>query len=168
MDIVSESDLPSFSRGAAVIEDYLTRLPGSPGVYRMLSQKGDALYVGKAKNLKKRVVAYTRPERLSLRLQRMVAETHSMEVVTTHTEVEALLLEANLIKKLAPRYNILLRDDKSFPYILITGDHPFAQIVKHRGARSRKGEYFGPSFLIRLASSSSASTSVWVVTTSRV
>jgi excinuclease ABC subunit C len=152
VDIVSDAQStpppapvsPSFSRGAAIIEDHLTRLPGSPGVYRMLNQTGDALYVGKAKNLKKRVVAYTRPERLPLRLQRMVAETHTLEVVTTHTEVEALLLEANLIKKLAPRYNILLRDDKSFPYILITGDHRFPQIVKHRGARNRKGEYFGP------------------------
>ena len=135
---------PSFSRGAAVIEDHLTRLPASPGVYRMLNQAGDALYVGKAKNLKKRVFAYTRPERLGLRLQRMVSETHTLEVVTTHTEVEALLLEANLIKKLGPRYNILLKDDKSFPYILITGDHLYPQIVKHRGARNRKGEYFGP------------------------
>ena len=141
---MSEADSPSFSRGAAIIEDHLARLPGSPGVYRMLNGKGDVLYVGKAKNLKKRVVAYTRPERLPLRIQRMVAETQTMEVVTTHTEVEALLLEANLIKKLGPRYNILLKDDKSFPYILITGDHPFAQIVKHRGARNRKGEYFGP------------------------
>jgi len=135
---------PSFSRGAALIEDHLTRLPGSPGVYRMLNQVGDVLYVGKAKNLKKRVTAYTRPERLPLRIQRMVSETHSLEVVTTHTEVEALLLEANLIKKLGPRYNILLKDDKSFPYILITGDHRYPQIVKHRGARNRKGEYFGP------------------------
>ena len=135
---------PSFSRGAAVIEDYLTRLPGSPGVYRMLNQVGDVLYVGKAKNLKKRVIAYTRPERLVLRIQRMVSETHSLEVVTTHTEVEALLLEANLLKKLGPRYNILLKDDKSFPYILITADHRYPQIVKHRGARNRKGEYFGP------------------------
>jgi excinuclease ABC subunit C len=144
VDIVSETERPSFSRGAAIIEDHLSRLPGNPGVYRMLNSKGEALYVGKAKNLKKRVLAYTRAERLPLRLQRMVSETHTLEVVTTHTEVEALLLEANLIKKLAPRYNILLRDDKSFPYILITGDHPFAQIVKHRGARNRKGEYFGP------------------------
>ncbi len=141
---MSETERPSFSRGAAIIEDHLSRLPGNPGVYRMLNSKGEALYVGKAKNLKKRVLAYTRAERLPLRLQRMVSETHTLEVVTTHTEVEALLLEANLIKKLAPRYNILLRDDKSFPYILITGDHPFAQIVKHRGARNRKGEYFGP------------------------
>jgi len=133
-----------FAAGAAVIEDYLRTMPTAPGVYRMVNRAGDVLYVGKAKNLKKRVVAYTHPERLPLRIQRMVAETVAMEVVTTHTEVEALLLEANLIKRLWPRYNILLKDDKSFPYILITGDHPWAQIVKHRGARSRKGEYFGP------------------------
>ncbi len=101
--------------GVAVIEKNLETMPASPGVYRMLSAKGDALYVGKAKNLKKRVVTYTRPDRLPIRLQRMIAETVSMEVVTTHTEVEALLLESNLIKRLAPRYNILLRDDKSFP-----------------------------------------------------
>ncbi|MBI2235958.1 MAG: excinuclease ABC subunit UvrC [Magnetospirillum sp.] len=131
-------------RGAAVILAQLLTLPGAPGVYRMLNAKGDVLYVGKAKSLKKRVAAYTKPERLPLRLQRMVAETATMEVVTTHTEVEALLLESNLIKKLGPRYNILLRDDKSFPYILVTGDHDWPQILKHRGARSRKGEYFGP------------------------
>ncbi len=119
-------------------------MPTAPGVYRMLNKAGDVLYVGKAKSLKKRVVAYTKAERLPLRLQRMVAETVAMEVVTTHTEVEALLLEANLIKRLGPRYNILLKDDKSFPYILITGDHAWPQIVKHRGARNRKGEYFGP------------------------
>ena len=130
--------------GLAVIEAALRTMPAGPGVYRMLNAKGDALYVGKAKSLKKRVVAYTRLDRLPGRLQRMVYETASMEVVTTHTEVEALLLESNLIKRLAPRYNILLRDDKSFPYILITADHDWPQIVKHRGARSRKGEYFGP------------------------
>jgi excinuclease ABC subunit C len=135
---------PSFSRGAEIILEYLKSLPSSPGVYRMTNRAGEVLYVGKAKNLKKRVVAYTRPERLPIRLQRMVADTNQLEVVTTHTEVEALLLEANLIKKLMPRYNILLKDDKSFPYILITGDHEWAQIVKHRGARNRKGEYFGP------------------------
>ncbi|MTJ79947.1 MAG: excinuclease ABC subunit UvrC [Telmatospirillum sp.] len=134
----------TFSHGAAVIEGYLRTMPTAPGVYRMLNRGGDVLYVGKAKNLKKRVVAYTHAERLPLRIQRMVAETRSMEVVTTHTEVEALLLEANLIKRLGPRYNILLKDDKSFPYILITGDHDWPQIVKHRGARNRKGEYFGP------------------------
>ncbi|HXP97900.1 MAG TPA: GIY-YIG nuclease family protein, partial [Telmatospirillum sp.] len=133
-----------FAAGANVILAYLRNFPASPGVYRMLGKAGDVLYVGKAKNLKKRVVAYTKAERLPLRLQRMVAETDSMEIVTTHTEVEALLLEANLIKRLSPRYNILLKDDKSFPYILITGDHSWPQIVKHRGARNRKGEYFGP------------------------
>ncbi len=142
----AEAPRPSggFAAGAQVILDHLRTLPMSPGVYRMLGKSGGALYVGKAKNLKKRVVAYTKAERLPLRLQRMVAETVGMEFVTTHTEVEALLLEANLIKRLAPRYNILLKDDKSFPYILITGDHPWPQIVKHRGARNRKGEYFGP------------------------
>nr|WP_185961275.1 excinuclease ABC subunit UvrC [Telmatospirillum sp. J64-1] len=132
------------ARGVAVIEAYLKTMPSSPGVYRMLNARGDALYVGKAKNLKKRVVAYTRSDRLPLRLQRMVSETVTMEVVTTHTEAEALLLESNLIKRLGPRYNILLKDDKSFPHILITGDHDWPQIVKHRGARSVKGEYFGP------------------------
>ena len=130
--------------GVEVILHQLKTLPALPGVYRMLGRAGEALYVGKAKNLKKRVVAYSRLDRLSGRLRKMVAETASMEVVTTHTEVEALLLESNLIKKLGPRYNILLKDDKSFPYILIARDHEWPQIVKHRGARSRKGEYFGP------------------------
>jgi excinuclease ABC subunit C len=139
-----EHDTPSFSRGAAIIKEFLKQLPSSPGVYRMIGKTGDILYVGKAKNLKKRVMAYTKPERIPARIQRMVGHTTHLEVVTTHTEVEALLLEANLIKKLLPRYNILLKDDKSFPYILITADHPWAQIVKHRGARNRKGEYFGP------------------------
>ena len=130
--------------GADIIRGYLATLPGGPGVYRMLNQRGDALYVGKARNLKKRVVNYTHPAKLPYRLQRMIAETFSMEFVTTHTEVEALLLEANLINQLRPRYNVLLRDDKSFPYILITGDQDFPQIVKHRGSRKRKGHYFGP------------------------
>ncbi len=134
----------SLARGIAVLEDALRTLPGLPGVYRMLNAKGDALYVGKARNLKKRVAAYTQVPRLQSRLMRMVAETATLEVVTTHTEVEALLLESNLIKKLAPRYNILLRDDKSFPYILITADHAAPQIAKHRGARKRAGDYFGP------------------------
>jgi excinuclease ABC subunit C len=134
----------SFAKGAQVIDENLRTMPAAPGVYRMVNQAGSVLYVGKAKNLGKRLAAYVRPDRLPPRLQRMVAETASLEVVTTHTEVEALLLESNLIKKLAPRYNILLRDDKSFPYILITGDHSWPQIVKHRGARTRKGEYFGP------------------------
>ncbi len=131
-------------QGVAVIEACVKTLPGSPGVYRMLSASGDHLYVGKAKHLKKRVTAYTQPQKQSIRIQRMIAATASMEFTTTHTEAEALLLEANLIKKLKPRYNILLRDDKSFPYILITGDHDYPQVTKHRGARDRKGEYFGP------------------------
>ena len=142
-DVSSETP-GRLASGAAVIQAQLLTLSGAPGVYRMLNARGDVLYVGKAKSLKKRVAAYTRPERLPLRLQRMVAETVSMVVVTTHTEVEALLLESNLIKTLGPRYNILLRDDKSFPHILVTGDHDWPQILKHRGARSRKGEYFGP------------------------
>ena len=130
--------------GAAVIQSYLQTLPTTPGVYRMLNQRGDALYVGKAHQLRKRVATYASPSKLPIRLQRMIAETRSMEFVTTHTEVEALLLEANLIKKLRPRYNVLLRDDKTFPHILITGDHDFAQLMKHRGARKREGRYFGP------------------------
>lgn len=137
------SDRP-LAVGVTVIERFLATLPATPGVYRMLNQRGDVLYVGKAKSLKKRVVAYTKPERQTLRIQRMIAETASMEVITTHTEVEALLLESNLIKTLGPRYNILLKDDKTFPHILLTGDHDWPQVVKHRGARSRRGEYFGP------------------------
>lgn len=132
------------ARGAQVIRDYVANLPATPGVYRMIAENGEVLYVGKAKALKKRVVSYTHVDKLPIRLLRMVALTHTMEFVNTHTEVEALLLESNLIKKLKPRYNILLRDDKSFPYILITGDHDFPQIKKHRGARKQKGEYFGP------------------------
>jgi len=132
------------ARGAEAIAAALRTMPEAPGVYRMLDDKGDVLYVGKAKDLRKRVASYTQPARLSHRLQRMVAESAGVEVVTTHTEVEALLLESNLIKRHAPRYNVLLRDDKSFPYILITGDHAWPQITKYRGARSRPGEYFGP------------------------
>ncbi|HEX9701782.1 MAG TPA: excinuclease ABC subunit UvrC [Rhodospirillales bacterium] len=123
---------------------HVRTLPGQPGVYRMIDGRGNVLYVGKAKNLKKRVQSYTRPDRHPIRTRRMIAETASMEFVTTHTEAEALLLESNLIKRFHPRYNILLRDDKSFPSILVTGDHPFPQIVKHRGAHSRPGDYFGP------------------------
>jgi excinuclease ABC subunit C len=130
--------------GIAVIRAHLATLPGSPGVYRMLGQKGDALYVGKARNLRKRVTNYATPGKLPVRLQRMIAATRAMEFVTTHTEVEALLLESNMIKKLKPRYNVLLRDDKSFPYVLITMDHAYPQVIKHRGARDRKGRYFGP------------------------
>ncbi len=134
----------SFANGVAVVKGHLAVLPAGPGVYRMLDGNGKALYVGKAKSLKKRVGAYAKPERLSVRLQRMVSLTRSMEFVTTHTEAEALLLEANLIKRLGPRYNILLRDDKSFPSILVTTGHPYPQVLKHRGAKRRKGSYFGP------------------------
>ena len=144
-DLSSQLEMETpLARGVAVIQAFLATLPGTPGVYRMVNAKGDVLYVGKAKSLKKRVVAYTHPERMPLRLQRMIAETTAMEVVTTSTEVEALLLESDLIKTLGPRYNILLKDDKTFPHILITDDHDWPQVMKHRGARSRKGEYFGP------------------------
>ncbi len=132
------------ARGVTVIADTVKTLSSSPGVYRMLNRKGDALYVGKARNLKRRVTSYTQISKLPRRLQRMVAETVAMEVVETHTEVEALLLESNLIKRFMPRYNVLLRDDKSFPYILLTGDHAIPQITKHRGAQTREGDYFGP------------------------
>jgi excinuclease ABC subunit C len=131
-------------KGFEIIAEFVKTLPGSPGVYRMINAGGDLLYVGKAKNLKKRVSAYTQPEKHPFRIQRMISATATMEFITTHTEAEALLLEANLIRKLKPRYNILLRDDKSFPYILITGDHDYPQVAKHRGSRDRKGEYFGP------------------------
>ena len=134
----------SLPHGVAVIERALATMPLSPGVYRMLDGKGEALYVGKARSLKKRVVSYTQIARLPERLRRMVAETISMEIVTTHTEAEALLLEANLIKRLKPRFNIVLRDDKSYPWLMLTEDHAFPQITKHRGARTRKGSYYGP------------------------
>ncbi len=131
-------------RGVAVIEAALETMPRSPGVYRMLDEKGDAVYVGKARSLKKRVTSYTQLGRLPERLRRMVSETASMEIVTTHTEAEALLLEANLIKRLRPRFNIVLRDDKSYPWLMLAEDHEFPQIVKHRGAQTRKGSYWGP------------------------
>ena len=134
----------NLARGVAVIRAALKTMPPAPGVYRMLNAKGDALYVGKAANLKNRVVNYANVNGLPMRLKRMVAETHSLEIAITHTEVEALLLECNLIKRLMPRYNVLLRDDKSFPYIHLTGGHPFPQLTKHRGARNDEGDYFGP------------------------
>jgi excinuclease ABC subunit C len=132
------------SGGAEVIRAVVRNLPARPGVYRMLDARGDALYVGKARNLKSRVVNYTHAADLSNRLRRMVAETVSMEVVVTHTEVEALLLESNLIKRLMPRYNVLLRDDKSFPFIEINAGHGFPQLSKHRGPQDKASEYFGP------------------------
>lgn len=128
----------------SIIQGYVKTLPNTPGVYRMLNARNQVLYVGKAKSLKKRVVSYTRPDALPLRLQRMIAETTHMEFVNTHTEAEALLLEANLIKRLEPRYNILMKDGKSFSYIHITGDHKYPLLTKHRGPRKKSGEYFGP------------------------
>jgi excinuclease ABC subunit C len=134
----------SIEYGQKIIQNMVATLTSEPGVYQMLNDKGEPLYIGKAKNLKKRVVNYTQITKLTNRLRRMVAETTAMKIVTTHSEVEALLLESNLIKKLQPRYNILLKDDKSFPYILITQDHPFPSIAKHRGTQINKGRYFGP------------------------
>ena len=131
-------------RGHRCVRAYLKTLDNSPGVYRMLDDKGAVLYVGKARNLKKRVASYARPSGHTARIGRMVAATASMMFLTTRTETEALLLEQNLIKQLKPRYNVLLRDDKSFPNILVTRDHPFPQIRKHRGKRVVKGDYFGP------------------------
>ena len=141
---VEEIDRLSGERGAEAVRASLKTMPDVPGVYRMLSEGGEVLYVGKARNLAHRVAAYTQPGRLDPRLHRMIAGTAAVEIVTTATEAEALLLEANLIKKLKPRYNVVLRDDKSFPYILLRRDHDWPQIVKHRGARRRKGDYFGP------------------------
>ena len=135
---------PDLSRGLAYLKREVRNLSGDPGVYRMLNGVGEALYVGKARNLARRVTSYTQPNRLSNRLMRMVSETETLEVIVTKSEIEALLLESNLIKKLKPRYNILLRDDKSLPQILITADHPFGQLTKHRGRKTRKGDYFGP------------------------
>ena len=130
--------------GAAVIRRQLKSAPNSPGVYRMIAANGDVLYVGKARNIRARIAAYARGQAHTNRIARMIAETAAMEFVTTGTETEALLLEANLIKQLKPRYNVLLRDDKSFPYILVTRDHVSPQITKHRGARTRPGDYYGP------------------------
>ncbi len=134
----------SESGGAALIAEKVKHLPDSPGVYRMYGAGGDLLYVGKARSLKKRVASYTKLAGHSNRIARMIASTVQMEFISTATETDALLLEANLIKRLKPRYNVLMRDDKSFPYILLTGDHDFPQVVKHRGGRSRAGDYYGP------------------------
>jgi excinuclease ABC subunit C len=130
--------------GRAAIEQAVRHAPISPGVYRMLNAANDVLYVGKAKNVRKRLASYARPTGQVMRIARMIAATAVVEIVSTATETEALLLEANLIKQLRPRFNVQLRDDKSFPYILITGDHWAPQILKHRGVQSRPGRYFGP------------------------
>ncbi|MBV9567852.1 MAG: GIY-YIG nuclease family protein, partial [Hyphomicrobiales bacterium] len=134
----------SSGAGASVIRRQLKNAPNAPGVYRMIAANGDVLYVGKARNIRARIAAYARGQAHTNRIARMIAETAAMEFVTTATETEALLLEANLIKQLKPRYNVLLRDDKSFPYILVTKDHVSPQITKHRGARNRPGDYYGP------------------------
>ena len=140
----SEQEDGSLAAGRSAILRYAKTAPAQPGVYRMIDARGDVLYVGKAKNVRKRVRAYARPAGLDTRIERMIAATRALEFVVTRTETEALLLEANMIKRLRPRFNVLLRDDKSFPYILITTDHWAPQILKHRGARTRPGHYFGP------------------------
>ena len=134
----------SLAAGRAAILRYAKLAPSQPGVYRMIDARGDVLYVGKAKNVRNRIRAYARPAGLDTRIERMIAATRALEFVVTRTETEALLLEANLIKRLRPRFNVLLRDDKSFPYIVITSDHWAPQILKHRGARTRPGHYYGP------------------------
>ena len=141
-EALSTEDAPK--TGHKVIHGYLKALGNGPGVYRMLDRDGAVLYVGKARSLKKRVASYAKPTGHSARIGRMISATASMMFLSTETETEALLLEQNLIKQLKPRYNVLLRDDKSFPNILVTGDHGFPQIRKHRGAKSAKGSYFGP------------------------
>jgi excinuclease ABC subunit C len=147
-DVVDDSSEPvaegPLAVGRAAIEHAVKHAPTSPGVYRMLNAASDVLYVGKAKNVKKRLASYARPTGHVMRIARMIAATVVVEIISTATETEALLLEANLIKQLRPRFNVLLRDDKSFPYILISGDHWAPQILKHRGAQSRPGRYFGP------------------------
>jgi excinuclease ABC subunit C len=135
---------PDIDAGIAAIRNVLKTLPVRPGVYRMLDARGDVLYVGKARALKNRVSNYTQVSRLPKRLTRMVAQTRGMTIVTTNTEAEALLLEAQLIKRFRPPYNVLLRDDKSFPFILLREDHKFPRAQLHRGARRAKGQYFGP------------------------
>jgi excinuclease ABC subunit C len=135
---------PDLEQGVAAIREVLKTLPVRPGVYRMQDARGDVLYVGKARALKNRVTNYTQVAKLPKRLQRMVSQTRSMTIVTTRTEAEALLLEAQLIKRFRPPYNVLLRDDKSFPFILLREDHAFPRVQKHRGARRVKGQYYGP------------------------
>ena len=138
------SDKPDIEAGIAAIRETLATLPAKPGVYRMCDTRGDVLYVGKARALRNRVANYTQVDRLPLRLKRMVSQCRSMTIVTTNSEAEALLLEAQLIKRYRPPYNVLLRDDKSFPFILLHADHEFPRITKHRGARKAKGDYYGP------------------------
>src|SRR5271155_3683567 len=141
---IGEGADESLASGRDAILRYAKLAPSQPGVYRMIDARGDVLYVGKAKNVRNRVRAYARPAGLDTRIERMIAATRALEFVVTRTETEALLLEANLIKRLRPRFNVTLRDDKSFPYIVITTDHWAPQILKHRGAHTRPGHYYGP------------------------
>ncbi len=145
VDLMPELDAPeSVKRGVALIKSHWKNAPNGPGVYRMIAADGEVLYVGKAKNVRKRVASYTRLAGHVNRIARMIAATAHMVFISVETETDALLLESNLIKQLKPRFNVLMRDDKSFPYILIARDHDAPQITKHRGARARKGDYFGP------------------------
>ena len=144
LDLSAETAPGPLARGVEVIRAHWKHAPVGPGVYRMIAADGEVLYVGKAKSVKKRIASYMRGEGHTNRIARMIALTASMVFVSTETEPEALLLETNLIKQLKPRFNVLMRDDKSFPYILLTRDHAAPQIAKHRGARNRKGDYFGP------------------------
>src|SRR5436190_2540613 len=144
---IEESAQPVEGRlasGVAAIQRHAKLAPKGAGVYRMIDAKGDVLYVDKAKSIRKRIVSYARQAGHTARIARMIAATVSMEFVTTTTETEALLLETNLIKRLRPRFNVLMRDDKSFPYILITAGETPPMIAKHRGARNKPGEYYGP------------------------
>ena len=143
-DIAEQEPALPTSKGADIIADFVRRLPSRPGVYRMIGENGDILYVGKARSLGKRVQSYTRLTGHTHRIARMISLTRDMEFITTESETEALLLEANLIKQLKPQFNVLLRDDKSFPHILIATEHAAPELAKHRGARKRKGKYFGP------------------------
>ncbi|MFO0388711.1 MAG: excinuclease ABC subunit UvrC [Alphaproteobacteria bacterium] len=136
--------IPSLAQGTANIKRHQQNMPDAPGVYRMIDAAGNTLYIGKAKNLRARVASYVNASALNTRLQNMVSQVEVMDVTTTRSEAEAFLLEANLIKKFLPRYNILLKDDKSFPYIFFSGDHSYSRISKHRGAKTKKGKYFGP------------------------
>src|SRR5262245_21959918 len=144
LDLADDAAAGTLAAGREAIIRYAKHAPSAPGVYRMIGAGGDVLYVGKAKNIRKRITAYVRPTAYDSRIERMIAATTALEFVTTGTETEALLLEANLIKRLRPRFNVLLRDDKSFPYILLTAGHAAPQIGKHRGARNKPGDYYGP------------------------
>ncbi len=142
--MVAKTTPNTVSKGSAFLQGELTTIPTRPGVYRMLDSKNNILYIGKAVDLRKRISSYAKRAQHPIRIVQMISKTTGLEITTTHTEAEALLLEANLIKRFRPRFNVVLRDDKSYPHILLTGHHRWSQILKHRGARNAKGEYFGP------------------------